>query len=242
MPERSPRQALVCGSTKASLAQGTQSSNGSPRRSRKCSEYVVAVVSENSVKSRWCSKELSLALTEGLGREGVKLLPLRLGNVKMPATLADVYYLQVDPLEPAAVAARDFCGTFGLIEKDPSPSPSPNARRREEGHAYRAGHTSAGYRCTKRGRLERCYRDRLWQRDRASRLRRAGVTPADYARRGLAPGKSDRTPGPIADRGDVKLVGIVHEGVGRPRNDGTRGSALYAVPFRLSRTPTRLME
>jgi hypothetical protein len=33
-------------------------------------------------------------------------------------------------------------------------------------------------------------------------------------------------------------VGLVEEGVGRPRNDGTRGSALYRVPLRLSRTPS----
>jgi hypothetical protein len=33
--------------------------------------------------------------------------------------------------------------------------------------------------------------------------------------------------------------GIAKEEVGRPRNDGTRGSGLYLVPIRLSRTPSR---
>ncbi len=35
----------------------------------------------------------------------------------------------------------------------------------------------------------------------------------------------------------IKILEIVAEDVTKPRNDGTRGSALYAVPFKLSRTP-----
>lgn len=37
----------------------------------------------------------------------------------------------------------------------------------------------------------------------------------------------------------IKITGVVAEGIGRPRNDGTRGSALYAVPLRLSRRPSQ---
>jgi hypothetical protein len=33
----------------------------------------------------------------------------------------------------------------------------------------------------------------------------------------------------------VRILGVVVDEVGEPRNDGTRGSALYRVPFRLSR-------
>jgi hypothetical protein len=36
----------------------------------------------------------------------------------------------------------------------------------------------------------------------------------------------------------IKIVGIIANEIGTPRNDGTRGSALYAVPFQLSRPPT----
>ncbi len=35
---------------------------------------------------------------------------------------------------------------------------------------------------------------------------------------------------------DIKITGIDTNNVGRPRNDGTQGSALYAVPFRLSQS------
>jgi hypothetical protein len=35
----------------------------------------------------------------------------------------------------------------------------------------------------------------------------------------------------------IKLVDVIIDDVGIPRNDGSKGSALYAVPFRLSRVP-----
>jgi hypothetical protein len=38
----------------------------------------------------------------------------------------------------------------------------------------------------------------------------------------------------------VKILGIIADEVTEPRLDGTRGSALYEVPFRLSRTPSSL--
>jgi hypothetical protein len=57
-------------------------------------------------------------------------------------------------------------------------------------------------------------------------------------------GEPDGTP--VTERGGssaeepVRIVGIVEEEVGRPRNDGTPGSALYPVSLRLSRTPSRV--
>lgn len=36
----------------------------------------------------------------------------------------------------------------------------------------------------------------------------------------------------------IRIVGIIANEVGTPRNDGTQGSALYAVPFQLTRSPT----
>ena len=42
--------------------------------------------------------------------------------------------------------------------------------------------------------------------------------------------------GPSSRR--IRIIGIVKEGVGRPRNDRTAGSALYRVPLRLSRSPS----
>jgi hypothetical protein len=36
----------------------------------------------------------------------------------------------------------------------------------------------------------------------------------------------------------IKIVGVLADEVGEPLNDGTRGSALYAVPFKLNRSPS----
>ena len=36
----------------------------------------------------------------------------------------------------------------------------------------------------------------------------------------------------------LQIIGVDIENVGQPRNDGSHGSALYAVPIRLSRRPT----
>jgi hypothetical protein len=40
----------------------------------------------------------------------------------------------------------------------------------------------------------------------------------------------------------IKITGIIVDQVGVPKNDGTRGSALYRVPFRLSRRPPAAWE
>lgn len=36
----------------------------------------------------------------------------------------------------------------------------------------------------------------------------------------------------------IKILGVLPEEMGTPRSDGTRGSALYDVPLRLSRKPS----
>jgi hypothetical protein len=68
--------------------------------------YFLALVSASSVESQWCQKELHLAVTGELGREGVSVLPVRIGEVSMPAALRDVLYLDLDPDDVPAAAAR----------------------------------------------------------------------------------------------------------------------------------------
>jgi hypothetical protein len=41
-----------------------------------------------------------------------------------------------------------------------------------------------------------------------------------------------------ADFEPIRVTGVVKERVGKPRDDGTPGSALYAIPLQLSRTPS----
>ena len=41
----------------------------------------------------------------------------------------------------------------------------------------------------------------------------------------------------MSDFKPIRILGIIEASVTKPRSDGTRGSALYKVPFRLSRRP-----
>ncbi len=52
------------------------------------------------------------------------------------------------------------------------------------------------------------------------------------------PRKESGKGAPIFEFEPIKIICIIANEVGTPRNDGTQGSALYAVPFQLSRPPT----
>lgn len=73
-------------------------------------DLVIAVISQHSVTSSWCKKELSLAVTQELdlaGRFGVRrVLPLRLGDVMMPPALRDRFYLEVRVDRPGDIVPR----------------------------------------------------------------------------------------------------------------------------------------
>ncbi len=56
-------------------------------------DYIIAVVSSTSVSSRWCKKELAIAITRGLEQGRVNVMPVKLGNVAMPPNLCDVFYV-----------------------------------------------------------------------------------------------------------------------------------------------------
>jgi predicted nucleotide-binding protein len=59
-------------------------------------DFFLVLVSESSRSSNWCRKELALAVSGELGREGVKVLPIRINGASMPDALADVYYLDLN--------------------------------------------------------------------------------------------------------------------------------------------------
>jgi len=73
-------------------------------------EYIVVLISPTSVASPWVAKELSLAATRVLARQGVKVLPVRIGDVPMPASLSDILYLQLE--------SRDISGAADTIYRD----------------------------------------------------------------------------------------------------------------------------
>lgn len=42
----------------------------------------------------------------------------------------------------------------------------------------------------------------------------------------------------LSESGNVKIIGVIADEVTMPKNDGTRGSALYKIPFKLSQSPS----
>jgi hypothetical protein len=66
-------------------------------------DFVVGVISRESVESPWCQKELELAVTRGINEKRVTVLPIRLADVEMPSFLTDVLYAEGD--DPATIAS-----------------------------------------------------------------------------------------------------------------------------------------
>ena len=55
-------------------------------------DYVVAVLSQNSVNSNWVKKELELAMTEEINGKRVKVLPILIEECEIPLYLRDKVY------------------------------------------------------------------------------------------------------------------------------------------------------
>lgn len=60
-------------------------------------EFLIAIVSEASVQSSWCQRELSIAISGALAQAKVKVMPVRLGPTALPATLTGIYSPRLDP-------------------------------------------------------------------------------------------------------------------------------------------------
>ena len=58
-------------------------------------DFVVVIVSPSFVDSEWCRVETRLAMTEGIARKSVVVLPVRIRNATMPAYLTDTKWLEV---------------------------------------------------------------------------------------------------------------------------------------------------
>lgn len=142
-------------------------------------DFVVTFISPASVDSQWCQKEVSLAMIGELADKGVKVLPVRIGNVEMPPSLKDKFYLEATGQAPTEVV------------------------------------------------------------DRLVRSMRAHVAPSRTIppRRTRPQSTASRT---STEPGPIRILGVDAQGITTPRNDGTRGSALYRVPILLSRQPDQV--
>lgn len=96
-------------------------------------DFLLAIVSEESVKSSWCKRELAIAFDAARKTDRVKVLPVRLGSVALPPILAGLYYVRVDPTNTEAMADklmadmeshREDRGGGKAAAKRPAPPPS----------------------------------------------------------------------------------------------------------------------
>jgi hypothetical protein len=69
-------------------------------------DFLIAVVSPDSVQSEWCQKELALAATQGINERRVKVLPVRFRGADMPAMLGDTYWGDADRDDVPTLARR----------------------------------------------------------------------------------------------------------------------------------------
>ena len=92
----------------------------------------MALVSAASVGSDWCRKEISLAMTGEVKRQGVTVMPLRVGDVEMPPTLEDKVHLAVDPDDVPGAVERLLRDIRRHLEP---PAPLPPRRRAPEGRS-----------------------------------------------------------------------------------------------------------
>lgn len=97
-------------------------------------DFVVPLISEHSVDSPWCRRELSMAMTDEIDLEsrfGVKrVLPLRLGQVEMPKALRDKLYREVDERRPGDVVPRLWEDIWRHLDATSSSSPSATGEKR----------------------------------------------------------------------------------------------------------------
>lgn len=59
-------------------------------------DFLVAIVSPDSVASDWCQHELALAATQGINERRVKVLPIRFRGAEMPPMLTGTYWADAD--------------------------------------------------------------------------------------------------------------------------------------------------
>ncbi len=69
-------------------------------------DFLIAIVSPDSVASEWCQTELSLAKTQGINERRVKVLPVRFRGADMPPMLQDTFWGDADRDDVETLARR----------------------------------------------------------------------------------------------------------------------------------------
>jgi len=67
-------------------------------------DFLIAIVSPDSIESEWCRRELSLATTQGINERRVKVLPVRFRGAEIPPMLEDTFWVDGDRHDPETLA------------------------------------------------------------------------------------------------------------------------------------------
>jgi hypothetical protein len=94
-------------------------------------DFVVAVVSPDSVESGWCQRELSMAATQGINEQRVKVLPVRFRSAAMPPVLQDILWADADANNVETVARQLVAAIRAHLEGRDQDAPR-DAHRAEE--------------------------------------------------------------------------------------------------------------
>jgi hypothetical protein len=155
-------------------------------------DFVVALVSAASVGSDWCRKEISLAMTGEVNRQGVTVMPLRVGDVEMPPTLKDKVHLEVHPDDVPDAVERLLRNIRRHLQP---PAPLPPRRRPPEARPTPGKPTPAA----------RPVLPPSWQKPRTP----AGpLRIVDVDRDGITAPRNDGTPGSALYTVPLRLSGV----------------------------------
>jgi hypothetical protein len=106
-------------------------------------DFLIAVVSPDSVKSAWCQKELALAASQGINERRVKVLPVRVRSAEMPPVLQDSYWADAEDGDVETLARRLAAAIQAHVEGRGADAVRAAAEAEDAGgepvHAERAG-------------------------------------------------------------------------------------------------------
>jgi hypothetical protein len=111
-------------------------------------DFLVAIISPDSIESEWCQKELALAMTQGVNVKRVKVLPVRFRGVEMPPMLEDTFWADADVDDVETLARRLTAAIQAHLEGRDSDAARAAAEAEEAGgeptHAETAGDVGVG--------------------------------------------------------------------------------------------------
>lgn len=100
-------------------------------------DFLIAVISPDSVASEWCQHELAIAQAQAIDEKRVKVLPIRYRGAEMPPMFADAYWGDADRLDVETLSGEVTAAIRAQVEgREPeAPGDAGQARHGAPPHA-----------------------------------------------------------------------------------------------------------